>query len=72
MKLVVGLGVVDGVVARLFMGLLRGSGFACSDIFIYFFFFLCCVLLTVMIFHKPHRGGWVLMWDRQNVGFGGC
>ena len=34
----------------------------------FFFFFF----LTVMIFDKPHSGGWVLMWVRQNVGFSGC
>ena len=33
----------------------------------FFFFFL-----IVMIFDKPHGGGWVLMGVRQNVGFGGC
>ena len=47
------------------MGVLDvGLSFACRG---FFFFFL-----TVMIFDKPHSGGWVLMWVRQNVGFSGC
>ena len=46
----------------------RGSGLACLG----FFFFFGGGFCSVMIFYKPHGGGWILMWDRQNVGFGGC
>ena len=45
----------------------RGSGLARLGFF-FFFFWVC----SVMIFYKPHGAGWILMWDRQNVGFGDC
>ena len=88
MKLVAGLGVVDEVVIGSFLGLppwayillavdllpwiwlaRRGSGLAHLG---FFFFFFGGGFCLVMIFYKPHGGGWILMWDRQNVGFGGC
>ena len=59
--------------------LVMGLGFACRgfrfclpwEVVIVDFFFGAEFYL-VMIFHKPHGGGWVLMWVRENVGFGGC
>ena len=90
-KSMVGLGVVDGVVARSFLGLppwayillvvdlplwiwvLLIVDLGLLTLFLFFFFFFVCGgFCLVMIFFKPHGGGWILMWDRQNVGFGGC
>ena len=49
-----------------------GLGFACLGRWSLWIFFFGAEFYLVMIFHKPHGGGWVLMWVRENVGFGGC
>ena len=87
MKSVAELGVVDGVVVESFLGLPPWTYILLAidlpswiwvllavdlGLLALVFFFFCGGFCSVMIFYKPHGGGWILMWDRQNVGFGGC